>query len=567
MGPGIDSENVQGGLRLAIPWVTALVLIWIGYQPLQAPRAVPEDAPQTEFSAERAIEHAAVIAQEPHPMGSEANVAVREYIVAELQDLALEPALYPVSAPDYFGGGEPINVVNIVARIPGTSNTKAVALMAHYDTVPTTPGANDNSVAVAALLETARAVLAEPPLDNDLLLLFTDGEEPNPRPGSTALVEETSLATEIGLVVNLEASGGSGASILAETSGPEGWIINEYGAADPHPAAFSFVTEIVGLFGDLGTDFDQFRNAGVPGLHFAYLRGSPIYHTMADNLDSVDLATLQHHGSHSLSIAQHFGRLNLVDLPDQAPSVFFSLPLLLVTYPAQWAFPLALLTATVFAWVVLLLRRRRIATLHAITARAGSTALGCLVVAVVGTVGWLIIGSMRTTPSVVESYLYFLVLLVMGVLAALRITARNLRSDTTTFVAGVVFFWVVLALTTGLTMPGSSYLFLWPALAGSSALGLYTAGRTMAPTLRFVAVAAPVVILTTPAVDFFVQFAQPRPGNLDSQLLYTMFVPLFLAGMVTALVWAGWHMGQRQTQIIEPFQNPIPATSPPRRRD
>ena len=46
--------------------------------------------------------------------------------------------------------------------------------MAHYDTFPTTVGANDNSAAVAAILETGRAILAGPPLRNDVILLFTD---------------------------------------------------------------------------------------------------------------------------------------------------------------------------------------------------------------------------------------------------------------------------------------------------------------------------------------------------------------------------------------------------------
>ena len=41
------------------------------------------------------------------------------------------------------------------------------------------------------------------------------------------------------------------------------------------------------LCGDVGTDFDPFRNAGIPGVHVVYMRGSPIYHSPADNVASV----------------------------------------------------------------------------------------------------------------------------------------------------------------------------------------------------------------------------------------------------------------------------------------
>ena len=49
--------------------------------------------------------------------------------------------------------------------------------MAHYDSVPFGPGAADDGAGVVTLLETARALKAGPPLKNDVIFLFTDGEE------------------------------------------------------------------------------------------------------------------------------------------------------------------------------------------------------------------------------------------------------------------------------------------------------------------------------------------------------------------------------------------------------
>jgi len=69
------------------------------------------------------------------------------------------------------------DVRNVAARLPGRASTKAVALVAHYDTVLHAPGAADAGSAVAALLETLRALRAGPPLRNDVVFVFTDAEE------------------------------------------------------------------------------------------------------------------------------------------------------------------------------------------------------------------------------------------------------------------------------------------------------------------------------------------------------------------------------------------------------
>jgi len=75
--------------------------------------------------------------------------------------------------------GDTIGLVhNVLARIPGQVPGKALLLCAHYDSVPTSPGAADDSASVAAILETVRALRASQPLRNDLIILLSDGEEP-----------------------------------------------------------------------------------------------------------------------------------------------------------------------------------------------------------------------------------------------------------------------------------------------------------------------------------------------------------------------------------------------------
>jgi len=66
----------------------------------------------------------------------------------------------------------------VIVRVPGTrSSAPDVLITAHYDSVPVGPGAGDDGVSVAAMLETMRALKAGKPLKNDVVFLFTDGEE------------------------------------------------------------------------------------------------------------------------------------------------------------------------------------------------------------------------------------------------------------------------------------------------------------------------------------------------------------------------------------------------------
>jgi len=82
---------------------------------------------------------------------------------------------YAVQRQTYSCYGK--NVSNLIAEKTGTDN-KVVVIGAHYDTVPGTPGADDNASAVAALLELARlhkTSLNKKPL---LFVAFVNEEPP-----------------------------------------------------------------------------------------------------------------------------------------------------------------------------------------------------------------------------------------------------------------------------------------------------------------------------------------------------------------------------------------------------
>ena len=199
----IDGLNLKRSL-----FVLILVLsIVAGLLSFKMVPVSPVASSLQEFSAERAFNHIEAISLNPHPIGSDEIEQVRDYIVNEVTSLGITGQVQETTVPDYFGinNNELVTIQNIFAVIPGINPTGSIVLVGHYDTVPASPGANDDSSAIATLLETARALLSMPPLQNDVVLLFTDAEEPGQyRYGARFFVANYESISDIHLVLNFE---------------------------------------------------------------------------------------------------------------------------------------------------------------------------------------------------------------------------------------------------------------------------------------------------------------------------------------------------------------------------
>ena len=531
----MKSHGTSNGLIMVLSWIVLLLAVAVGVAPL-VPPAPPASLDATAFSVGNALAHIERIAQEPRPMGSAGNQRGRDEIAAQLRALGLEPEFQAFSVPNYFSPrGESIELVNVLARIPGTASTGAMALMGHHDTVPDTLGANDDAGAVAIMLETARAILAGPPLLNDVILVFTDGEEPAPRFGSSAFVAEHPWFDDIGFVINLEAIGSGGPSIVIEMNGPNGWMIEQYAREVPYPAAFSFVTATTELIGGSNTDFATFRDEGVSGFDLAYLTGSPIYHTMADSPENVGVRSLNQQGANALALARHIGNLDLSSAREDAKAVFFTIGRYwVVRYPDTWALPIVLLTAVVLiaaAW-------RQRGWLRIL--RGVGTTLATVLLSVAAAIGlWTLIGGWRDTMGPAESYLYLagFVVLTAAIGAGMAWLTKR-RVGTGPDALGVVTVWWALGLLTTLTVPGMSYLFVWPTLVGCVMLVWpgFPAARRGWVFVRWALMSVLTLVILTPAIDIFYQLAQPRPGNPDSQILTLIAIPILLVALAVELL-------------------------------
>jgi hypothetical protein len=531
-----SAERIVGAPATVVLWTVALVIAGVSITTLLAP-STDRSSVASGIPPERLWARVGAIATEPHPMGSDEIARVRDHIVAELVVIGVEPEFQTVTAPDWFGlPGGTVEVTNVMARIAGVGDGTAILMMAHYDTVPTTPGANDNTTAVSALIEAGRVLATSPPLRNDVILLFTDGEEPSPRFGASAFSEHPWFA-DVGVAVNFEAIGDAGPSMLVEASGDVGELVEGLATADS-PVAFSFLTKTADLIGGAATDFDVVRGAGMSGLSFAYLRGSSIYHGPTDDLRRVNEAGMAHHAAIAVDLARYFGGRDLSVLAPAGGTVFFTIPgRVLVRHPASLVPGLAI--AAVALLIVGLVRTLAWAPFpwRQVVRGTGIALAGAVVAVVAGTALWLVIVALRPTMGVIESYAYLAVLLVLAC-AAWGLAWRRAQATSAQLAGGIIVVWATLAVAVGLPLPGIGYLFAWPALAATVALAM----RSFAPgtpgwrLAALVLVAVPAAFVVTPAIDTFFLLATPRPGNLDSELPEAIVVSMLLAYLTFGLI-------------------------------
>ncbi len=170
--------------------------------PLSMSSNIPDLASQVDRERLKGI--VARLAATGERNSSNAHAVARDYIRETFQSCGLQVRDHAFSNAEGTG-------VNLVARMAGRrTDVQPLLVSAHYDTVPESPGADDNASGVAAMLECAR-VLAATPLDHAVDFVAFDMEEDG-LVGSTALVQELTSSTAYQSVYNLE--------MVGFTSGP-----------------------------------------------------------------------------------------------------------------------------------------------------------------------------------------------------------------------------------------------------------------------------------------------------------------------------------------------------------
>lgn len=447
------------------------------------PKALGADAPATQFSAARALKHIEIIAREPHPTGTPANAAVREYIVRELAAAGLTPEIHD-SVALYRGSqrGTSVGLVtvrNIVARLKGTEPGKALVLAAHYDSVPTAPGASDDGAGVAAILETLRAIKSGPPLKNDIIILISDGEELGIL-GARAWVREHPWARDAGLFLNFEMRGTAGPALMFEVSEGNGALLQEFARAVPYPSSNSLAYAIYRLMPN-DTDVTAFKTLpDVAYFNVAAIEGGRRYHSSLDDIAHVQTDTLQHMGSYALGVARHFGNRPLPPERTGDGIWFNAVRWWLVQYPAAWALPLAVVVCLLLLALLVQGVRWKVVALKEIA--IGLIPLP-LSLSLMAAVTFALPGLTNGAPWPDLLPPAYMALGAVLVLAAYGLFSR--WAGTAALMAAALVWWAAAAVVSAVMLPGGSYLFLWPLLFGLAGfLFVQWVGEERAVSLR-----------------------------------------------------------------------------------
>jgi hypothetical protein len=327
-----------------------------------------EEGPLSEFSTKRALSQVETISKQPHYVGSKEHEVVANYLVKELNKLGLETSVqegYTLS--DW---GNLVQSKNILARIKGTSSSKALLLLSHYDSAPHSysKGASDAGSGVATILESVRAFLySKTPHKNDIIILFSDAEELGLN-GAALFVTKHHWAKEIGLVLNFEARGSSGPSyMLMETNKGNAGLVKEFAAAKTtFPVSNSLMYSIYKMLPN-DTDLTVFREQGnIQGYNFAFIDDHFNYHTAQDDINHLNKNTLAHQGTYLMPLLNYFSNANLNTTQASEDYVYFTIPYTFISYPFSWVLPMVVIALVLFIFLIFLGKAKRILSLREI---------------------------------------------------------------------------------------------------------------------------------------------------------------------------------------------------------
>lgn len=484
------------GRRVPLVSIALLViLVAVGVAvvlPLRTPVPVLSTADTGLFSVSRAAAHLPYIARRPHPTGSQANAEVRDYVVTALTELGLDPTLEGQAAeasdtPDMTDEG---TATNIHAVIEGTDPTGSVLLVAHYDSVPSGPGASDDAANVAAILEIARVFVAGPTPRNTIEFLFTDAEEDGLRGATAFTTGPTAPDPDHCVVLNLDARGVTGPVLMFESVGDRGGLMTAVQASEA--MATSASTAVYHRIPGIATDLTVFDEAGFRGLNFALVGGSSMNHTANDTIEHVDRSALQQMGTAVLAAAR---QLTTTDLQgdDTSDVTYFTVAGTLIHYPNTLTVPLAGFILLGYIFTVRFACRRseragRVAT-------AAATFLAPVGIAVmIGSGVWALLNTMRPdyadflTGDIPTASRYAWAECLLAVAAVMGWYLLVRRWHTFTEVAlGITGWFTALACVTAVAAPGAAYPFIAIAAVATTTIAAATRWCAQDSSLRFLA--------------------------------------------------------------------------------
>ncbi|NXD27570.1 ERMP1 metallopeptidase, partial [Spelaeornis formosus] len=322
-----------------------------------------------EFSASRAREYLDnITAIGPRTVGSPQNeVLTVNYLLEQIRGIERESTdahkiSIDIQRPtgsfsiDFLGGFTSYyaNITNVVVKLePRNGAEHAVLSNCHFDSVPNTPGASDDAVSCAVMLEILNTLSkSSESLQHAVIFLFNGAEE-NILQASHGFITQHEWAKSIRAFINLEAAGVGGKELVFQTGPENPWLVQAYVVAAKHPFASVVAQEIFqsGII-PADTDFRIYRDFGnVPGIDLAFIENGYIYHTEYDTSDRILTDSIQRAGDNILAVLKYLATSEKLAKSSEyrhGNVVFFDiLGLFVLAYPARVGTIMNYITAAV----------------------------------------------------------------------------------------------------------------------------------------------------------------------------------------------------------------------------
>ena len=467
--------------------------------------------PETEFSTARALIQLKEITKAPHFVGTEDHERVRLYLIEQLEQLGLN-----VETQEGFVINTKWislnNSKNILAKIKGSENGKALLLLTHYDSALTPSfGASDAGSGVVTILESLRAYLASGKIPkNDIIILFTDAEELGLN-GAKLFVKKHLWAKEVGLVLNFEARGSGGPSnMIVETNGGNKNLIKAFIDANPeYPLTSSLMYSVYKMLPS-DTDSTVFREDGnIDSFFFAFIDDHYDYHTANDTYENLDRNSLQHQGEYLLPLIHYFANADLSSLKSDEDYVYVNIPAFrMISYPFSWISPMLIVAIIMFFGLIFFGIKKRKLQLQGILKGFVPFLLSLVVCGLMGYFGWQLLLKIYPQYNEIQqgftynghSYIAFFVFLTLGILFCIYYRF-NKKENAINLLIAPLTIWLIINAAIAIYLKGGAY-FIIPVYFGL--LSLWLLIRQEKPNLIVMTIlGAPAIFLFAPLVQFF----------------------------------------------------------------
>uniref|UniRef100_A0A8C8H5K7 Endoplasmic reticulum metallopeptidase 1 n=1 Tax=Oncorhynchus tshawytscha TaxID=74940 RepID=A0A8C8H5K7_ONCTS len=279
--PEVSLYLLHEGVGVAL--VTVFILVLWGVVHLSLQQLVIGKS-TGEFNAIRARKHLERITSVgPRPTGSPENeILTVNFLLEQIEHIKADSASGPNSVTvdvqrptgsfsiDFLGGFTSYydRVSNIAVRLEPKAGAQHLMLAnCHFDSVANSPGASDDAVSCAVMLEVLHSLAnLSTPLRHGVVFLFNGAEE-NVLQASHGFITQHPWAKQVRAFINLEAAGVGGKEVVFQTGPENPWLVQAYVHAAKHPFA-SVVGQEVFQSGVIpsDTDFRIYRDFGnIPG--------------------------------------------------------------------------------------------------------------------------------------------------------------------------------------------------------------------------------------------------------------------------------------------------------------